>query len=151
MIISDSTTLIILSDLKRLDLLSNLFKEVIIPKSVYDEITVKQPLVSAPFIRIRKVEESELLTTLLSLLDRGESEAIALAVEMEMPLIIDEKKGRKIARNLHVDIIGLLGILYLNIQKGFLSQTEAQTFLKDAVSHGYRISQQLIDEMFSAL
>jgi len=151
MIVSDSTTLIILSNLKRLDLLSNLFKEVIIPQSVYDEITVKQPLVSAPFIRIRKVEESELLITLLSLLDRGESEAIALAVEMEMPLIIDEKKGRKIARNLHVDIIGLLGILYLNIQKGFLTQTEAQTFLKDAVSHGYRISQQLIDEMFSTL
>lgn len=151
MIVSDSTTLIILSDLKRLDLLSNLFKEVIIPQSVYDEITVKQPLVSAPFIHIRKVDESELLTTLLSLLDRGESEAIALAVEMEMPLIIDEKKGRKIARNLHVDIIGLLGILYLNIQKGFLTQTEAQTFLKDAVSHGYRISQKLIDEMFSAL
>ena len=151
MIVSDSTTLIILSDLKRLDLLSNLFKEVIIPQSVYDEITVKQPLVSAPFIHIRKVDESELLTTLLSLLDRGESEAIALAVEMEMPLIIDEKKGRKIARNLHVDIIGLLGILYLNIQKGFLTQTEAQTFLKDAVSHGYRISQKLIDEMFSTL
>ena len=151
MIVSDSTTLIILSNLKRLDLLSNLFKEVIIPQSVYDEITVKQPLVSAPFIRIRKVEESELLITLLSLLDRGESEAIALAVEMEMPLIIDEKKGRKIARNLHVDIIGLLGILYLNIQKGFLTQTEAQTFLKDAVSHGYRISQQLIRDMFKRL
>ena len=151
MIVSDSTTLIILSDLKRLDLLSNLFKEVIIPQSVYDEITVKQPLVSAPFIHTRTVDESKLLTTLLSLLDRGESEAIALAVEMEMPLIIDEKKGRKIARNLHVNIIGLLGILYLNIQKGFLTQTEAQTFLKDAVLHGYRISQQLIDEMFSTL
>jgi len=151
MIISDSTTLIILSDLERFDLLSNLFEEVFVPQSVYEEITIKKPLDNTSFISIRQAADTELLKTLYALLDKGESEAIALAMEMGLPLIIDEKKGRKIARNHGVKIIGLLGILYLNIKKDYLNETEARTFLKEAIAHGYRISQQLIEEMFKRL
>ena len=148
MIISDSTTLIILFDLKRLELLSNVFAHIIIPQTVYDEISVKKPIELTPFISVRKVIDTELLHTLTSLLDRGESEAIALAIELKKPLIIDEKKGRKIALHQGIKIIGLLGIVYLNIKKEHLTQSEAKAFLEDAIKHGYRISQKLIDEMF---
>ena len=46
-----------------------------------------------------------------------------------------------------LEIIGLLGIVYLNIKKGFLKKEEAKAFLEDALKHGYRINQKLIDEM----
>jgi len=46
-IVSDTTALIILSKLNRLDLLSNLFERVILPQVVYDELTVKE-LVELP-------------------------------------------------------------------------------------------------------
>lgn len=82
-----------------------------------------------------------------SLLDLGESEAIVLALELESKLIIDEKKGRKIAMRQGLEIIGLLGIIYLNIKKGFISKEEAKAFLEDALVHGYRISKNLIEKM----
>ena len=148
MIVSDSTTLIILFDLKRLELLSNVFERIIIPQAVYDEITVKKPIELTSFISVRKVTHTELFNTLTSLLDIGESEAIALALELKKPLIIDEKKGRKIALHQGIKIIGLLGVVYLNIKKGYLTQGEAKDFLDDALEHGYRISQKLIGEMF---
>ena len=148
MIVSDSTTLIILFDLKRLALLSNVFEHIIIPQTVHDEISVKNPIELTSFISVKQVTDTELLHTLMSLLDRGESEAIALALELDMPLIIDEKKGRKIALYQGIKIIGLLGIVYLNIKKGYLTQSEAKAFLDDAIEHGYRISSKLIDEMF---
>ena len=151
MIVSDSTTLIILLDLERMDLLTNLFEQIIIPQTVYTEITAKKPIPLTPFISVRNVEDTPLLDTLTSLLDQGESEAIALALELEMPLIIDEKKGRKIALNQGIRIIGLLGIVYLNIKKGYLSEEEAKTFLDDALTHGYRISCVLINTMFASL
>ena len=147
MIISDSTTLIILFDLERMELLSNLFPKIIIPFAVCEEISVKKSIDLPAFISVQEVRESEKLETLKKLLDLGESEAIALALELKSKLIIDEKKGRKIAMNQGLEIIGLLGIVYLNIKKGFISKEEAENFLGDALVHGYRISEKLIEEM----
>ncbi len=151
MIVSDSTTLIILFDLKRLELLSNLFAEIYIPSSVYREISAKQKIVLPDFIQVKEVEKSSDLKLLLKLLDEGESEAIVLAKSMNLGIIIDEKKGRKIAQNYGLKIIGLLGIIYLNIQKGHLTQKSARLFLNDALEHGYRINKRLIEQMFKTL
>jgi predicted nucleic acid-binding protein len=151
MIVSDSTTLIILFDLNRLELLSNLFPKIIIPSAVYAEISVKKSIDLPPFITVQKPTDRETLKSLKLLLDLGESEAIALALELESKLIIDEKKGRKIAMRQGLEIIGLLGIVYLNIKKGFISKEEAKAFLDDALSHGYRINQKLVNGMLEKL
>lgn len=149
MIVSDSTTLIVLLDLKRTELLSNLFSQIIMPSAVYEEISVKYKQVLPSFMQTREVKHSETLETFKQLLDDGESEAIALALHLNMPLIIDEKKGRKIALREGLEIIGLLGIVYLNIKKDYLSKEEAKDFLDDALSHGYRISTVLVEQMFA--
>ena len=151
MIVSDSTTLIILFDLHRLELLSNLFEKVFIPKAVYDEISAKKEITLPASMEVKAVHPCDKLDTLKMLLDDGESEAIALALSLKMPLIIDEKKGRKIALQEGIKIIGLLGVVYLNIKKAFLTVEDAQAFLEEARSHGYRISQHLIDTMFEHL
>jgi len=151
MIVSDSTTLIILFDLNRIELLANLFPKIIIPSAVYDEISVKRVIELPTFISVQKAQDTDVLKSLKQLLDLGESEAIALALEQNSKLIIDEKKGRKIAMRQGLEIIGLLGIVYLNIKKGFISKKEAKGFLDEALNHGYRISQQLIDGMFERI
>jgi len=148
MIVSDSTTLIILFDLNRLELLSNLFPKIIIPSAVYAEISVKRAIELPSFITVQQASENETLKSLKLLLDLGESEAIALALELDTKLIIDEKKGRKIAMRQGLKIIGLLGIVYANIKKEFLTKEEAKSFLDKAIDHGYRINQKLIDGMF---
>ncbi len=151
MIVSDSTTLIVLLDLKRIELLSNLFTEIIIPEAVYDEITIKNKNSLPSWMSIKRVEDSDTLDTLKLLLDEGESEAIALALSLQMPLIIDEKKGCKIALNKGIKIVGLLGIIYLNVKKEYMTKDEARDFIQYALAHGYRISEVLIEQMFARL
>jgi len=151
MIVSDSTTLIILLDLGRLDLLNNLFPKVYVPQTVYEEVTYKNNNPLPSFMQVITVDNSEQLDELLLLLDRGESEAIILAKQRQLPLIIDEKKGRKIAITLQIKIIGLLGIVFLNIKNNYLKRNEAEQFLNAAKAQGYRISEKLITDMFSQL
>ncbi|BCD67165.1 DUF3368 domain-containing protein [Nitratiruptor sp. YY09-18] len=146
-VVSDSTTLIILFDLDRLDLLQNIFQKIYILKKVYEEITYKEDFCIPEFIETVEVNKSDILDYLEYYLDEGESEAIALALEKDLPLVIDEKKGRKIAKNLNIKILGLLGIVYLNIQKGFITKKEAKEFLETAVKNGYRISEKLMQEV----
>lgn len=146
--VSDSTTLIILSDLDRWKYLNNIFSIVYIPPKVYEEISFKKDFKLPKFTKVTKPKNISLIQELKMLLDEGESEAITLAVEKRLPLIIDEKKGRKIAKNLSLDIIGLLGIIYLNIKKEYISQDEAKNFLQKAKENNYRISDKLISEMF---
>ena len=151
MVISDATTLIILFDLKRIDLLSNLFSQILIPQTVYRELNAKKEILLPDFIEVVTVNKSDTLKLLKNLLDDGESEAIALALEKKSRLIIDEKKGRKIAMRQGLEIIGLLGIVYLNIKNRYISQKDAKEFLDEALTHGYRINVKLIETMFSKL
>jgi len=44
-----------------------------------------------------------------------------------------------------------MGIVYLNTQRGFISREEAELFLPDALEHEYKISRQLIEQMFALL
>jgi len=145
MIVSDSTTLIILSDLNKLDLLE-IFKRVYIPKKVYEELNAKYKVKLPNFFEVVEVDKDELFKYLSKILDEGESEAIVLALKKNLPLIIDEKKGRKTAKNLGIKLIGLLGVLYINYEKGKINKSEIKQFLKDAVKNGYRISKNLLEQ-----
>jgi len=134
-----------------MELLSNLFSKILIPEAVYREISRKHDIVLPAFMEVVSVQENVTLNLLKQLLDEGESEAIALALERKSKLIIDEKKGRKIALAQGLEIIGLLGIVYLNIRNGFLSRNEAKQFLDEALHHGYRINSKLIETMFASI
>jgi predicted nucleic acid-binding protein len=151
MIVSDSTALIILFDLDRIELLENLFEIVYISPIVLEEISVKYPVLLPSFMRVEKLKDDELFNSLKMLLDLGESEAIALAKEKNLSIIIDEKRGRKIAKGVGLKVIGLLGVVYLNVKKGFLSKDEAISFLDDAITHGYRISQKMVEDVLGEL
>ena len=147
MIVSDSTALIVLFDLDRVELLENLFEVVYITPIVLEEISAKYPIVLPSFMKVEALKHDELFNSLKRLLDLGESESIALAKEKNLSLIIDEKRGRKIAKGVDLTVIGLLGVVYLNVKKGFLTKDEAGGFLDDAVGHGYRISGKMVDDV----
>ena len=151
MIVSDSTALIILFDLDRVELLENLFEVVYITPIVSEEISAKYTIILPPFIKVQKLKDDALFDTLKRLLDLGESEAIALAKEKNLSIMIDEKKGRKIAKGMGLKVIGLLGLVYLNVQKGFLTKNEASAFMESAIAHGYRISRKMLAEVLEAL
>jgi predicted nucleic acid-binding protein len=151
MIVSDASTLIVLSDLDRWELLENLFDHVFIPPQVDMELRRGATIDTPEWLHVQPVDQSETLTVLQRLLDPGESEAIALALQMNLPLIIDERKGRAIARRKGIEIIGLLGIVYVNVRHGYLSIEEAEIFIASVVNHGFRIHPKLIESMMKRL
>jgi predicted nucleic acid-binding protein len=126
-VICDSSPIIALAICNQLDLLDQLFNEVIIPKHVYKELTLPGKLETKKIMawaesKMIEVKNKNLMNVFNTILDAGESEAMALYWEKEADiLLIDEKKGRKIASYNGMKIIGTLGILLLSKQKGLLT------------------------------
>lgn len=109
-IISDTSCLIVLSRIEKLDLLKDLYHEVIITTDVRQEFGGTLP----DWIIVTEVKDKQKQKDLEKQLDKGEASAIALAIEIDnATLIIDEIKGRKIAQSFNIDIIGTIGIVLL--------------------------------------
>ena len=147
-IISDTTTLIILGKLDRYDLLENLFTKIYIPQEVMREISKKsdgvyEKIVSHHLFERKYISNLVLFGLLDGILDTGESEAIVLAKELNLILLIDEKKGRTVAKNMGLEIIGLLGILILNVKKKNISKDEAVAVLEEIKDLKFKISKRL--------
>jgi len=127
-VISDSTTLISLINIERFMLLFRFSDTIIITPSLYSEVTIKKSAkrildeyISLSKVRILEVKNIKKVKELLIRLDLGESESIVLAEEQNLPLIIDEKKGKKIALSFGLEAIGLIGILLVYKKRGYLS------------------------------
>ncbi len=152
-IVSDTTAISNLYLIDKLWLLEKLYKEVIIPNSVYQELKSLKKNVDGrdiqfeitTWIKIGEVRQKDLVTVLLLSLDRGEAEAIVLAKEMNADLlIIDELKGRKYAKQLNITVIGLAGILLMAKQKQLIISVRLiLNELKDKA--GFWISNRLFD------
>lgn len=117
-VVSNSTPLIALAWLKRLDLLPMLFDTVYIPQAVDNEIQHNpnavgaSELKSASWLKITSVKDALAVSLLLDQLDAGESEAIVLARELQAGLLLmDERRGRRRAIQAGLNVVGTLGIL----------------------------------------
>lgn len=154
-IVSDATALIVLAKLSRVNLLKHLFESVIIPRTVHAEIVQKSDydisVWEDPFFTVRKPSDTELLNALELFLDAGESEAIALAKELNLPLLIDEKKGRKIAQTMHLDLIGLVGIVLALHRRKTVNSGEAVAIIDEAQKIGFRLSDKLYGDFCKTL
>ena len=119
-VVSDATPIISLAKLEMLHILSRLYDEVLLPKAVYDEVCRNQTFAveaaaiqKCIFVKVRIVKCEQSVKFLRATgLDLGESEAIVLADSLaDSLLLMDERKGRQIALNMGIQIIGTLGIL----------------------------------------
>ena len=149
-VIADSSTLIALLDTNNFSLLFELFEKIIITDAVYSEIThtynYEQTIkhyISKNSLQIESIKEDELFEMLIKRLDIGESQSIIAAKALELPLIIDEKKGRAIAKELGIKIIGLIGIILKLIDKNIISKNQAINIIKELEENNFRISKEL--------
>jgi len=149
-VIADSSTLILLLDTNNFSLLFKLFKEIIITNAVYAEITSSiahkeliDSYITKRYMKIVKITKDSRIEMLLKRLDIGESESIALAKKIDLPLIIDEKKGRAIAKSLNIKIIGFIGIILKLIEKNIISKEKAIDIIKQAEINNFRLSKEL--------
>lgn len=120
-IISDTSCLIAFDRINKLEILHKTFPEIITTKEVEQEFGKPLPL----WISIQPVADKKKILELETLVDRGEASAIALALETtDCILIIDEKKGRKVATELHIEIIGTLKTLLIAKQKSVINSVK---------------------------
>ena len=118
-VVSDTSPVSNLLIINRLHLLQKLFKKIIIPNKVYNELLELEKfgfdvssIKNTTWIEIRNPQNFKLVDELKKKLDEGESEGIVLAKELNADyLLIDEQAGREIATSLGLHIIELLGIL----------------------------------------
>ena len=154
-VIADTTPLITLMKLQRLDLLEKLFGNVIIPNAVYEELISNsmylaeaQMIAHCSFLKRFEVSDRQSIKILREVvgLDAGESEAIALAEEKNADLlIIDERKGRRVAKQMELKIIGTIGILLQAFDCKILSKTEILSCIEELKYSNIRISNSLFE------
>ena len=112
-VVSDTSPLTALLAIGEVDLLPRLFTEVIIPPAVRDEL-LRSHANLPEWLRDETVRNPAEVRRLMQFVDGGEAEAIELAKELRADrLLIDERKGRRLAMQEGVPVIGLLGAVLL--------------------------------------
>lgn len=131
-VVSNTSPIINLAALGKLDLLKKCFGKVTIPTGVYNEITVKgrgEPgdleVRTADWIEVVEVKDASLLLLLKKDLDEGEAESIVLSIQLESDLLLlDEFDARSIASKLKLRFIGLLGVLMRAKEAGYIQKVK---------------------------
>jgi|SRR5690554_1018776 len=137
-IVSDSSCFILLSNIGELDLLYKVYGEIITTPEVVSEFNGPLP----EWVIIKKPVDKYYQTILEAQLDRGESSAIALALEMEnSTLILDDLKARKMAEHLGLSYTGTIGVIVKAKLIGLISSI--QPILKKLKQTDFRISNEI--------
>lgn len=156
-VISDTTPILSLLKSGRLELLEKLYQTVVMPEAVYDELTnnnnyeeERKELEKCSFLSIEKVHNVESVQILRNVtgLDAGESESLVLYGEKKADLLlIDEHKGRSVAKKMSVEHIGTVGILMLAFDEGILTAEEIRETLKVMLACDIRLSRKLCNKV----
>lgn len=124
-VVANTTPLISLASIGKLELLKDIFGEIIIADAVYNEIKAKQGYgyneIDTDFIRVQSIKGIAYRDFLLNQLDLGETETIILAKEIDADfVIIDENIAYKIAKSSELNVVRTLSILLRAKEKGLI-------------------------------
>jgi len=136
-VVSNTSPLLNLAIIDHLFLLPQQFGQVLIPQAVLAELKVNQALPGSNALRTalnegwlipQSVSNKALVSLLRQELHQGESEAIALAVEVSAErILLDEKEARQSARALGLALTGILGILLKGWHEGTVASMKVVT------------------------
>jgi predicted nucleic acid-binding protein len=143
-IIADTSCLIVLSQTGYLYLLKDIFGTIIVTETVAQEFKDVLP----EWVLVYNDLNNSMQKLLDSQLDPGESSAIAFAYDQkDSILLIDEKKGRKIALDLGISIIGTIKILIIAKRRGKIASLK--NALNDLLNVGFWVSEKLIAQILA--
>lgn len=130
-IVSDTSPITNLAAIGQLDLLHQLYNQITIPTAVYNEMVAVGKIVpgtvevqTLTWIQTQAVTNTLQVTSLQENqenIDRGEAEAIVLALELKADLVLmDERRGRTLAISCGLNVTGLLGVLLQAKKQGLI-------------------------------
>lgn len=160
-VVSDTTPVISLIKNEKLDLLKNLFGEILIPEAVFRELTTNnlfsdeaEIVRNCEFLKIVSVQNKKSLEVLQKItgLDDGESESIIIVDEQKSDLLImDERKGRKVAEKMGITLTGTVGILIQAFNEKMISADDVKLCLQNMRNQNIRISESLVEKALARL
>ncbi len=119
-----------------MDLLPDLLDPIFVPPAVQQEFGA-----TPSWMIVKRPADVGMVEALRLVVDLGESEAIALAYEMKLRIILDDRKGRDVALRLGIAVTGTVGLLLKAKQHGVVG---AVCPLLDALAaNRFRISDAL--------
>ncbi|MFH1907713.1 MAG: DUF3368 domain-containing protein [Chloroflexota bacterium] len=129
-VVSNTSPILNLAIIGPLSLLREQFGEIWIPAAVLEELRVQEDLpgsqavreeIEVGWLRVAEVKDQALAQVLQQDLDRGEAEAIALAMQVKAErVLLDEREARRVAKSLGLKVTGVLGILLRARREGRL-------------------------------
>ena len=149
-VVVNSTPLVAFWAIGRLDILRDLFGEIMIPPAVREEFLSAEKearrkiLRTASWIRVVPLEHPNRVATYAGL-DEGEAQVIVLAEEQNASLaLIDERKAQRYAERLKLPLSGTLGVLLLAKEERIVSAVSP--LIKALQEAGLYLHQDLIDQ-----
>ncbi|MBU2476506.1 DUF3368 domain-containing protein [Candidatus Micrarchaeota archaeon] len=153
MIVSNSTILIYLGKLNKLHLLKKFFKKVLIPKAVFEEVVVvgkkgnhadailAEKAINEGWILVKECSE---LTQLKDFgIDKGEAQAISLALKLNTGILLDQTHARIAAKAVGLNPKGTLFVLLKALKKNLISFEEFIDLLEQLIQTGFRLDQEV--------
>lgn len=139
MTVLDSSCLIGLDRISQIDLLPRVFDDLVAPPAVIREFGR-----SPEWLQQTPPSSTQLLQVLMYDLGDGESEAIALATELDSPrIVLDDAKARRRAREIGLRVTGTVGLLVRAKDAGHVEQVRP---LLDALQKtGFHLSEDLYE------
>lgn len=137
-VLSDTSCLILFKKIGQIELLYQVYEEITITPEIQDEYKTKIP----EWVKIKSVSNKQRIAEYNNIVDLGEASIIALALEINSPLLlIDDKRGRKLAELLNIDMTGTLGTLLKAKKNGVIKYVKP--ILYDLKEINFRISDKL--------
>ena len=139
-VISNSSPLIALTQIGRLDLLRRLYTYISIPPAVAREV---EPTVTKlpDWILVQELAHPLQPITVSGSIGPGEREVISLGLELGAELlIVDEQPARRLATSLGLRVIGTVGLLMAGKERGFVAKIRPEfgSAAGSPVLHGSR-------------
>lgn len=126
-VVVNSTPLIALCKINRLELLRELYGEITIPEAVFHEVTAKNDAVkrklleSGAWIHVQTISDKSDKRMYKAKLHDGEVEVMILAQEIKADLVmIDDNAARKTAIYLGLPLTGTIGVLLRAKETGLI-------------------------------
>lgn len=148
-VIADAGPLIAFARLGQLELLTRVFAQVLVTEEVFAECTFRldfaeaKPILEAAHNQvIKRCTAPQTHFELALHVDAGEASAIAAAAEWGCGVLMDDKAGRRMAKNFGVASIGTVGVLVLARHKMLLPGIKP--LLDQLTKSGYFLGDMLI-------
>jgi predicted nucleic acid-binding protein len=145
----------------QLDLVYHLFGEIQIPEAVFNELISNSrfklesiQIQKSSFVKVSRVIDIKAVDALRTNtgLDVGESEAIVLSNSIGADiLLMDEVKGRQVAQQMGINIMGTVGLLMVAYGEQILSKEEIMKCIEVLRSSGRHISEKLYKQLINKL